>query len=77
MLFSASLTSYLVVCSQNFVSATEFCIRVCKDGPNAPTLCQHIYDTMGCDWNMPGDYSNGTFDSCQGDTGEVRPPAFP
>ncbi|PIL23120.1 hypothetical protein GSI_14429 [Ganoderma sinense ZZ0214-1] len=54
----------------NFVAFDEFCIRVCKDGPNAPALCQHIYDVMGCEWNMPGDYSNGTFDSCQGDTGE-------
>ncbi|TBU28061.1 hypothetical protein BD311DRAFT_353625 [Dichomitus squalens] len=54
----------------NFVSDTEFCIRVCKDGPNAPALCQHIYDTMGCEWNMPGDYSSGSFDTCKGDSGE-------
>ena len=57
---------------QNFVAFNEFCIRVCKDGPNAPALCNHIYDVMGCDWNMPGDYSSGSFDSCKGDTGEVR-----
>ncbi|KAM5543463.1 hypothetical protein V8D89_002714 [Ganoderma adspersum] len=54
----------------NFVAFNEFCIRVCKDGPNAPALCNHIYDVMGCDWNMPGDYSSGSFDSCKGDTGE-------
>ncbi|RDX51785.1 hypothetical protein OH76DRAFT_1454722 [Lentinus brumalis] len=54
----------------NFVAYNEFCIRACKDGPNAPALCQHIYDVMGCDWNMPGDYSAGSFDSCKGDTGE-------
>ncbi|ETW77938.1 hypothetical protein HETIRDRAFT_435869 [Heterobasidion irregulare TC 32-1] len=54
----------------NFVSATEFCFRGCKDGPNAPALCEHIYDVMGCSWNMPGDYSNGTFDRCAGDSGE-------
>ncbi|KAI1794319.1 hypothetical protein LXA43DRAFT_883834 [Ganoderma leucocontextum] len=54
----------------NFVANNEFCIRVCKDGPNAPALCQHIYDVMGCDWNMPGDYSSGAFDSCKADTGE-------
>ncbi|KAI0251177.1 hypothetical protein BJV78DRAFT_1126703 [Lactifluus subvellereus] len=53
----------------NFVSATQFCFRGCKDGPNAPALCQHIYDVMGCAWNMPGNYNPG-FDKCAGDTGE-------
>ncbi|KAH9037106.1 hypothetical protein EDB85DRAFT_656751 [Lactarius pseudohatsudake] len=50
-------------------SATEFCFRGCKDGPNAPALCEHIYDVMGCDWNMPGNYGPG-FDQCAGDSGE-------
>nr|VWP01944.1 Atypical/PIKK/TRRAP protein kinase [Ganoderma boninense] len=51
------------------MSASKFCIRACKDGPNAATLCQHIYDLMGCDWNMPGNYKAG-FDACKGETGE-------
>ncbi|TFY76200.1 hypothetical protein EWM64_g7812 [Hericium alpestre] len=55
----------------NFVSEKEFCFRGCKDGPNAPALCQHIYDTMGCDWNMPGNYAGGSFDQCKGDSGEA------
>ncbi|KDQ50361.1 hypothetical protein JAAARDRAFT_42151 [Jaapia argillacea MUCL 33604] len=53
----------------NFVSANEFCFRACKDGPNAPALCNHIYDVMGCAWNMPGNYSAGVFERCLGDTG--------
>lgn len=57
---------------QNFVSNSEFCFRACKDGPNAPALCQHIYDVMGCEWNMPGNYAPDSFDRCLGDTGEVR-----
>ena len=32
----------------NFMSADQFCIRACKDGPRAPEYCQHIYDVMGC-----------------------------
>lgn len=56
----------------NFVAADQFCIRGCKDGPKAPALCQHIYDTLGCFWNMPGDYDAGVFEKCKGDTGEVR-----
>ena len=67
-----ALTLAFLSMPQNFVAFDEFCIRVCKDGPNAPALCQHIYDVMGCDWNMPGNYAPGSFDSCKGDTGEVR-----
>ncbi|KAG8916128.1 hypothetical protein FRC01_003360 [Tulasnella sp. 417] len=54
----------------NFMSDTEFCIRACKPGARAAQLCQHIYDVMGCGWNMPGNYDQGYFDSCLGDTGE-------
>jgi len=50
----------------NFQSVDEFCIRACKPGPKAEALCQHIYDVMGCGWNMPGDYGDG-FTSCNGD----------
>ncbi|KAI0716994.1 hypothetical protein C8Q76DRAFT_421376 [Earliella scabrosa] len=54
----------------NFISYNEFCIRACKDGPKAKRYCEHIYDVMGCWWNMPGDYSGGSFDSCKGASGE-------
>ncbi|KAH9067589.1 hypothetical protein EDB87DRAFT_1573192 [Lactarius vividus] len=40
------------------------------DGPKAPGLCEHIYDVMGCEWNMPGNYGQG-FAQCAGDSGEV------
>jgi hypothetical protein len=55
---------------QNFVSDSEFCFRACKPGPKAATLCQHIYDVMGCQWNMPGNYDAG-FSECLADSGEV------
>jgi len=50
----------------NFVAADQFCFRVCQDGPQAPGLCNHIYDTQGCNWNMPADYGTG-FTTCVGD----------
>jgi hypothetical protein len=53
----------------NFMSAQEFCIRACV-GPDAAANCQHIYDTMGCYWNMPANYDAGAFESCDGDVGE-------
>jgi len=54
----------------NYMSANQFCIRACKDGGNAPLLCNHIYDVLGCAWNMPADYDAGVFENCQGNTGE-------
>lgn len=35
----------------SFMSANDFCFRACRDGPNAPGYCEHIYDT--CEWRMP------------------------
>ncbi|KAI9510079.1 hypothetical protein F5148DRAFT_1282277 [Russula earlei] len=71
LVFSSAFTGQFVQLHEwsNFVSASEFCFRGCNDGPNAPTLCQHIYDVMGCNWNMPGNYGPG-FDQCLGDDGE-------
>ncbi|PFH49588.1 hypothetical protein AMATHDRAFT_147435 [Amanita thiersii Skay4041] len=54
----------------NFISDTQFCFRACKPGPMAATWCQHIYDTLGCAWNMPANYNPGVFEQCQGDSGE-------
>ncbi|KAB5590869.1 Carbohydrate-binding module family 13 protein [Ceratobasidium theobromae] len=54
----------------NFMSATDFCIRACRDDGNDPKHhCNHIYDLQGCDWNMPANYSQGVFEDCKGDTG--------
>ena len=52
------------------MSDSEFCFRACKDGPRAPALCEHIYDVMGCAWNMPANYNAGTFEKCAADSGE-------
>ncbi|EIN04085.1 carbohydrate-binding module family 13 protein [Punctularia strigosozonata HHB-11173 SS5] len=50
----------------SFISDTEFCFRACV-GPNARENCQHIYDEMGCYWNMPANYDAGVFESCKAD----------
>lgn len=52
----------------NFMSDSEFCFRACK-GPKASVYCNHIYDEMGCYWNMPANYDAGTFEDCDGDDG--------
>ncbi|KAH8834757.1 carbohydrate-binding module family 13 protein [Flagelloscypha sp. PMI_526] len=47
----------------------EFCIRACT-GPNAAKNCQHIYDVMGCYWNMPANYDAGVYEQCKGNDDE-------
>ncbi|KAF8319828.1 uncharacterized protein EI90DRAFT_3081590 [Cantharellus anzutake] len=52
----------------NFIDGPQFfCFRVCIDQPGSTQYCEHIYDVLGCNWNMPGNYSDG-FSSCQGDS---------
>ncbi|CAE6380717.1 unnamed protein product [Rhizoctonia solani] len=54
----------------NFMSATDFCLRACRDDGNDPKHhCNHIYDLQGCDWNVPANYSASVFEDCKGDTG--------
>ncbi|KAJ7826190.1 hypothetical protein B0H14DRAFT_3874092 [Mycena olivaceomarginata] len=50
----------------SFISDTEFCFRACI-GPNAARNCQHIYDLMGCFWNMPANYDAGKYENCDAD----------
>jgi len=49
----------------SFISDTQFCFRACV-GPKSMELCQHIYDQMGCYWNMPANYDPGVFENCDG-----------
>ncbi|PFH48480.1 carbohydrate-binding module family 13 protein [Amanita thiersii Skay4041] len=53
----------------SFISEKEFCFRACI-GPNAARLCNHIYDVMGCYWNMPANYDEGVYENCDGDNDE-------
>ncbi|KIY72666.1 hypothetical protein CYLTODRAFT_417675 [Cylindrobasidium torrendii FP15055 ss-10] len=55
----------------NFMSAEQFCFRACNPGGSDPAaFCQHIYDVMGCAWNMPASYDANVFESCDGASGE-------
>jgi len=50
----------------SFISDKEFCFRACV-GPRATQLCNHIYDLMGCYWNIPANYDANLYENCQGD----------
>uniref|UniRef100_A0A0S1MJK5 Secreted protein n=1 Tax=Phakopsora pachyrhizi TaxID=170000 RepID=A0A0S1MJK5_PHAPC len=68
---STSSSSYTQVSEWSFfIGSGVFCYKACDPaGPNAPQLCQHIYDRIGCAYNAPANYPsiNGTYQSCQGE----------
>lgn len=48
------------------MGANSFCMKVCDPAdPDAPNLCQHIYDRIGTIYNCPNQAQNGTFESCE------------
>ncbi|WWC57765.1 uncharacterized protein I303_100300 [Kwoniella dejecticola CBS 10117] len=59
----------------SFMSSNEFCIRACRDGPNAAAYCQHIYDVLSCSFTIPGDMGNG-FDDCLGEPTDEAPGVY-
>ncbi|RXW14830.1 hypothetical protein EST38_g11023 [Candolleomyces aberdarensis] len=50
----------------SFISEKEFCFRACI-GPRSKQLCNHIYDVMGCWWNIPANYDANVYEECVGD----------
>jgi hypothetical protein len=54
----------------NYMSYTQFCLRICTSENatySASQMCQHTLDEMGCEWVMPGDYTQEGFTSCEAD----------
>ncbi|GHJ88534.1 hypothetical protein NliqN6_4936 [Naganishia liquefaciens] len=51
----------------SFIGDGYFCFKACDEVEGAALQCQHIYDVLGCGFNMPGDYGQ-SFSSCQGDS---------
>ncbi|WVR03231.1 hypothetical protein IAU60_000222 [Kwoniella sp. DSM 27419] len=59
----------------SFMSSNEFCIRACRDGPNAAAYCEHIYDVLSCGFTIPGDMGDG-FDQCNGNPTDEAPGVY-
>ncbi|CED84034.1 hypothetical protein [Phaffia rhodozyma] len=63
----------------SFMSYNQFCLRVCiSETPDVPAalMCEHELDVMGCQFVMPGDYTNNSFTSCDGEPA-VPPGLYP
>jgi len=55
----------------NFMGGNAFCLKVCDPaGPNAASYCQHIYDRIGCAYNVPNAAQDKVFETCQGDNAD-------
>jgi len=55
----------------NYMAFNQFCLRICIQANatySAAVECEHTLDEMGCEWVMPGDYTNGTFTDCLADS---------
>ncbi|KAG8743480.1 hypothetical protein FRC10_011953 [Ceratobasidium sp. 414] len=56
----------------NFMGGNQFCYKACNPaGKNPAGYCQHIYDRIGCAYNAPAAYVNGTFEKCDSDSMEL------
>ncbi|KAI0742028.1 hypothetical protein C8Q80DRAFT_1221823 [Daedaleopsis nitida] len=52
----------------NFMGSNSFCFKACDPAdPQAPHLCEHIYDRIGVDYNCPNAAQDGVFEYCEGD----------
>jgi hypothetical protein len=52
----------------NFIGSDSFCFKACDPaGANAADFCEHIYDRIGCTFNMPNQARNETFEACKGE----------
>ncbi|KLO17171.1 hypothetical protein SCHPADRAFT_846825 [Schizopora paradoxa] len=59
----------------DFIGTGMFCLKMCNPSdPDAASLCNHIYDKIGCAYNAIADYGsiNGTFEVC--DSEDMTPP---
>jgi len=59
----------------DFIGSGMFCLKMCNpQDAQAATLCNHIYDRVGCTYNALADYNNinGTFQVCDSD--DMTPP---
>ncbi|THU95448.1 hypothetical protein K435DRAFT_127782 [Dendrothele bispora CBS 962.96] len=51
-----------------FLGGGQFCLKVCdSSNPDAPHLCEHVYDRIGCAYNAPNNAQPNVFEACEGD----------
>jgi len=52
----------------DFVGGDAFCFKACDPaGADAARYCEHIFDRIGCAYNVPNNAQDGVFEVCDGD----------
>jgi len=52
----------------SFMGGGQFCLKACDPaGAHAADYCQHVFDRIGCAYNAPAAYVDGSFLSCASD----------
>ncbi|TFK35252.1 hypothetical protein BDQ12DRAFT_668743 [Crucibulum laeve] len=52
----------------NFMGSNSFCFKACDPAnKDAAHFCEHVFDRIGCAYNVPSNAQNGVFESCLGD----------
>jgi len=54
----------------DFIGGGMFCLKMCNPSdPDSPSLCNHVYDEIGCTYNALANYNaiNGTYTVCDSD----------
>jgi len=68
--WSGSNSTYQQVIEwHDFVGSDQFCFKACDPkGADAAHYCEHIYDRIGCAYNVPNAAQDGVFEVCDGDS---------
>ncbi|KAG2003664.1 macrophage activating glycoprotein [Coprinopsis cinerea AmutBmut pab1-1] len=51
-----------------FLGGDRFCFKACDPrDQDDDKYCEHIFDRIGCDYNVPNNAQDGVFEECEGD----------
>ncbi|TFK35250.1 hypothetical protein BDQ12DRAFT_700065 [Crucibulum laeve] len=52
----------------NFIGGNSFCFKACDPaGSDDDKFCEHVFDRIGCAYNVPSAARDGVFESCEGE----------
>jgi hypothetical protein len=66
---NSNVTYQQVIEWHDFVGGDAFCFKICDPaGADAARYCEHIFDRIGCAYNVPNNAQDGVFEVCDGES---------
>ncbi|KIJ42350.1 hypothetical protein M422DRAFT_171118, partial [Sphaerobolus stellatus SS14] len=67
--FSGNTDTYVQTVEwHTFIGNNFFCFKACDPADsNDAHYCEHVFDRLGCAYNIPNNAQNNTFESCEGE----------